>query len=98
MSMTKARSLVLALTVIAVAGASAACSKQDNSKEAHLSRAKDYLASDQLAKAEREYRDVLRLDSADPTAVRELALIYQGQGQLLQAYPLLKRAAELRPE
>src|SRR5262245_28289635 len=98
MTMIKSRSLVLALTMIAVASASAACSKQDDSKEARLSRAKDYLASDQLAKAEREYRDVLRLDSADPTAVRELALIYQGQGQILQGYPLLKRATELRPE
>src|SRR5262249_13574821 len=39
-----------------------------------------------------------RLAPEDPAAQRQLGVIYLNQGQLLQAYPLLKKAAELQPE
>src|SRR2546423_4873519 len=95
-SAARSRSLMCALSLVALA--SAGCSKQDDSKAAHLSRANEYFAADQYGKAEQEYRDVLRLDPADPTAVRQLGVIYLDQGQVAQAYPLLRRAAELRPD
>jgi len=86
----------LALCVMAIA--IVACSKQTDTKETHLSRANDYFAAEQYDKAEKEYRDVLRLAPADPVAVRQLGIIYDDQGQILQAYPLLKKSAELEPD
>lgn len=88
--------LVLALSLVALA--TGACAKGEESKEQHLSRATDYLAAQQYEQAEKEYREVLRLAPEDPTALRQLGIIYRDQGQLLQAYPLLKKAAELQPE
>jgi tetratricopeptide (TPR) repeat protein len=88
--------LFFAFSLLAIA--SSGCSKQEDTKEVHLSRANDYFAADQYDKAEKEYRDVLRLAPADPAALRQLGLIYFDQGQLRQAYPLLKRAAELQPD
>src|SRR5262245_45285793 len=70
--------LTFALCLMAVA--LAACSKQDDTKEAHLSRANDYFTAGQYDKAEKEYRDVLRLAPADPAARRQLGLLYQEQG------------------
>jgi tetratricopeptide (TPR) repeat protein len=78
--------------------ASAGCSKDEPTKDQLLSRANDYFAADQYVKAEKEYRDVLRLTPEDPTALRQLAIIYLDQGQIVQAYPLLKKAAELQPD
>jgi tetratricopeptide (TPR) repeat protein len=95
--MTSARKLQLLLAFF-LAIASAGCSKESESKEAHLARAKQYLADAQFDKAETEYRDVLRLDAADPVALRDLAIMYQEQGQPLQASQLLKKAAELLPD
>jgi tetratricopeptide (TPR) repeat protein len=83
------------MTLIAVA--SAGCSKQGDSKDTYLMRAAVYFTADQYQQAEREYREALRLDPANPVAVRQLGLIYQSQGQLLQAYPFLKRAADWYP-
>ena len=78
--------------------ASAGCSKETEGKEAHLARAKQYLADAQFDEAETEYRDVLRLDAADAVALRDLAIMYQEQGQSPQAAPLFKKAAELLPD
>ncbi len=89
-------SAVCALGLIAIA--SFGCSKAADSAETHLSRAKEYVAAGQYAKAENEYRDVLRLAPTDPVATRELALLYKNQGQLPQAYTLLQKAAELQPD
>ena len=48
--------------------------------------------------AEKGYREVLRLRPDDPVAQRQLGIIYFDQGQLQQAYPLLKKSAELEPD
>ena len=53
------------------------------------------MVTEQYDKAEKDYREVLRLMPTDQVALR---LIYFDQGQLIQAYPLLKQAAELQPE
>src|SRR5262245_30365928 len=87
---------IFALALVAVA--SAGCSKTEPTKDELLSQAKDAFAANQYDKAEKAYRDVLRLTPDDPVALRQLGFIYHDQGQLLQAYPLLKKAAELQPE
>jgi tetratricopeptide (TPR) repeat protein len=88
--------LVFALSVLAIAAAG--CSKQDDSKEARLNRAKEAFAAGQYSKAETEYREVLRLAPSDAVAMRELGIIYFDQGQLRQAYPLLQQSAEKTPD
>ena len=93
---SRIRRLALALPLVAVA--SFGCTKEQDSKEQHLSRANDYLAAGQYDKAEKEYRDVLRLAPEDPAALRQLGSIYLDQGQTLQAYPLLKKSSELQPD
>ena len=90
------RQLVFALSLVAVA--SAGCSKEEPTKDELLSRAKDAFAAEQYDKAEKDYRDVLRVAPEDPAALRQLGIIYLDQGQILQAYPLLKKSAELQPD
>jgi tetratricopeptide (TPR) repeat protein len=90
------RQLMFALALVAVA--SAGCSKKGPTKDELLSQAKDAFVANQYDKAEKAYRDVLGLAPDDPVALRQLGFIYHDQGQLLQAYPLLKKAAELQPE
>lgn len=87
--------LVFVLSLIAVA--SSGCSKTEASKDQLLSRADNYFAAGQYDKAETEYRNVLKLTPTDPVAQRQLGIIYFDQGQV-QAYPLLKKSAELEPD
>jgi tetratricopeptide (TPR) repeat protein len=77
---------------------SSGCAKEEANKDLLLSRANDYFIANQYEKAEKEYREVLRLASTDPVALRRLGIIYHDQGQLPQAYPYLKQAAELNPD
>jgi tetratricopeptide (TPR) repeat protein len=93
---TSFRHLALVLPFVAIA--SFGCAKEQDGKEQHLSRANDYFAANQYDKAEKEYREVFRFAPDDPVAVRQLAIIYLDQGQVPQAYPLLKKAAELEPD
>jgi tetratricopeptide (TPR) repeat protein len=90
------RQLAFVLPLLAIA--SFGCAKEEDSKEQRLSRANDYLAAEQYDKAEKEYREVLRLAPEDPAALRQLGIVYVSQGQLLQAYPLLKKSLELQPD
>ena len=92
------RRSVFALGLVALTGSG--CSKQEarEDKAEYLSRANDYFAAEQYEKAEAEYRNVLRIDPAHPAALRQLGILYHGQGQLLRALALLKRSAELEPE
>ena len=89
------RRLAFVFPIIAIA--SFGCAKEDN-KDQHLARANDYLAAEQFDKAEKEYREVLRLAPEDAAALRQLGAIYLDQGQIIQAYPLLKKSAELQPD
>jgi tetratricopeptide (TPR) repeat protein len=95
--MASASKLRFVFVLALVAVASTACSKEEPTKDQLLSRAQGYFAADQYDKAEKEYREVLRLAPGDPVAERQLGIIYYDQGQLLQAYPLLKKSAELDP-
>jgi tetratricopeptide (TPR) repeat protein len=86
--------VVFALTLFAVASA---CSKSGPTKEQLLSRASDEAAAGQYAKAEADYREILRASPEDAQAAGRLGMLHYDQGQLMQAFPLLKRAAEARP-
>ena len=94
--MTAPRYLVFSLLVVGIA--SFGCSKSQDTSEVHLSRANDYFSSEQYGNAEKEYRDVLRLQPDNPVAQRQLGIIYFDQGQLRQAYPILKKSSELEPD
>jgi tetratricopeptide (TPR) repeat protein len=74
---------------------SVGCSRdQADTPEQHLSKANAALENDHFIEAEKEYREVLRLTPKDAVALRQLATIYMDQGQLRQAFPLLKEVAE----
>src|SRR5262245_54511705 len=90
------RKFVFTLPMMAVA--ILGCTKEQDNREQRISRANDYFAAEQYVKAEKEYQEILRLTPDDPTAVHQLAIIYYDQGQIPQAYPLLKKSAELRPD
>ena len=85
-------------SLLVVALTSFGCSKSEDTSEIRLSRANDYFSSQQYANAEKEYRGVLRLQPDSPVAQRQLGIIYFDQGQLRQAYPLLKKSSELEPD
>ena len=87
---------ILLLSFLTIAGSG--CAKDEDTLETRLARANDYFAADQYDKATTEYREVLRLAPTDPVALRRLGIIYHDQGQIVQAYPLLKEATELLPE
>src|SRR5437763_12639423 len=86
--------LVVAVFVMALTGG---CSKHSDPRQALLVRANDHFAAERYGEAEKDYRAVLQVPPTEPMAVRQLAIIYQKQGQLPQAYPLLKKTAELYP-
>src|SRR5262249_25076768 len=86
--------LLFALCLAALAS----CSKTEPIKDELVSRADAAFAAGQYDKAEKDYRDALRLGPEDPTVLRQLGVIYLDQGQIVQAYPLLKKSADLQPD
>ncbi len=92
----RCRPLIFVLSLVAVA--SAGCSEEAPTKDQLLSRANEAFAAKQYVKAEKDYRDVLRLAPTDPVALVRLGIIYHEQGQIIQAFPLLRQAAEVQPE
>jgi tetratricopeptide (TPR) repeat protein len=92
----KFRQSVFVLLLLAIA--TAGCSKNEPTKEELLSRAEAAFAAGQWDKAEMDYRKVLSLAPEDLVALRQLGMIYLDQGQIVQAYPVLKKGAELQPD
>src|SRR6516225_5571186 len=88
--------LIFALCLAAVMSAS--CSKDEPTKDELLSRAEAAFAAGQYDKAESDYRRVLALAPEDQAALRQLGVIYLDQGQIVQAYPLLKKFVDLQPD
>jgi tetratricopeptide (TPR) repeat protein len=85
---------MLLLLAISTAG----CSKGEPTKEELLSRAEAAFAAGQWDKAEMDYRKVLSQAPEDQAALRRLGIIYLDQGQIVQAYPLLKKLVDLQPD
>src|SRR6476660_5301917 len=79
--------LALSIAALAIAG----CSEKAPTKDQILSRANEAFAVQRYNEAEKDYREVLRLAPDDPVAMRRLGILYYDQGQLTQAYPLLKK-------
>ncbi len=73
------------------------CSVKSETAEEHLSHAMKNIAAAEYQKAEKELQEVLRLDSSNQKAARELGIIYYDQGQIREAFPLLKKSAETNP-
>src|SRR5215472_3723965 len=92
----RCKGLIFALCLTAVM--SAGCSKDQPTKDELLSRAEAAFAAGQWDKAEMDYRKVLSRAPEDLAALRQLGIIYVDQGQITQAYPLLKKGAELQPD
>jgi len=92
------RYLPLMFALCLAAAMSAGCAKDEPTKDELLSRADAAFAAGQWDKAEMDYRKVLSLAPEDPAALRQLGMIYVDQGQILQAYPMLKKSAELQPD
>src|SRR5215469_17352648 len=88
--------LMSALSFAAILSAS--CSKDEPTKEELLSRADAAFAAGQWDKAEMNYRKVLSRAPEDLAALRQLGIIYVDQGQITQAYPLLKKFVDLQPD
>ena len=93
---SKYKRLIFALCLAALANAG--CSKDEPTKEQLVSRADAAFAAGQWDKAETDYRRALRLAPEDPAVLHQLGIIYADQGQIVQAYPLLKKSAELQPD
>ncbi len=85
--------LALALALFSSTG----CTRQAR-MERHLSRANKYYESHELAKAEIEYLNVLKLKPLQPDAINRLGLIYHDQGKFRQAVPFLLKTEELEPD
>src|SRR5262249_21332743 len=90
------RRLIFALSLAAVM--SAGCSNAEPTKDELLYRADPAFAGGQWDKAEMDYRKVLGGAPEDQAALRQLGIIYVDQGQVVQAYPLLKKLVDLQPD
>ena len=86
--------LALSIAALAIAG----CSEKAPTKDQILSRANEAFAAQRYVQAEKDYREVLRLAPDDPVAMRRLGILYYDQGQIAQAYPLLKKYSGLQPD
>ena len=86
--------LALSIAALAIAG----CSEKAPTKDQILSRANEAFAAQRYIQAEKDYREILRRAPDDLGAMRQLGTLYYDQGQIAQAYPLLKKYAGLQPD
>src|SRR5438046_537923 len=89
--------------VILVAGAcllvGSGCARSPEAKKArHLERGEKYFARKDYKDAVIEYKNVLRLEPANEVAIRKLGLAHYQSGELQEAFPYLRKAAELDPQ
>src|SRR5438552_3983010 len=93
---TQRRPLLFALSIAALAITS--CSEKAPTKDQILPSANESFAAQRFSQAEKDYREVLRLAPNDQVAMRRLGILYYDQGQIVQAYPLLKKYSELQTD
>lgn len=86
--------ILFALMMVLLAGAG--CTR-DLRKNRHLARGKSDFEAQRFDRAEIEYLKVLQAAPMNPAAVRQLALIYQLEGQAFRAHAYLLKAVELEP-
>src|SRR5687768_13593842 len=83
---------LVACTLILIGG----CSRQAKTDRA-LARAEQYFTAGQYDSAEVEYLNVLRLNSSNKVAIKNLGTIYYAQDQVIRALPFLNGLRELDP-
>src|SRR5262245_56387051 len=89
----------LALAVAASVLLGAGCSRSPEAKKAqHLERGEKFFARKEYKEAVIEYRNVLAIEPANEVAIRRLGLAHYQAGQLNEAFPYLRKAAELNPK
>ena len=89
----------LALAVFASLLLGAGCSRSPEAKKAqHLERGEKFFARKEYKEAVIEYRNVLAIEPANEVAIRRLGLAHYQAGQLNEAFPYLRKAAELNPK
>jgi tetratricopeptide (TPR) repeat protein len=86
---------LFALAVLLLSGAG--CTKAAKVRRLLESADRDYKA-EQYDAAELKYRGVLRLSYLNPTAVRQLGLLYVTEGRPAQAAPFLNKALQQNPD
>ncbi|HZM86355.1 MAG TPA: tetratricopeptide repeat protein [Blastocatellia bacterium] len=89
--------LITILCAFAILAFTTGCSRQAK-VERHLKRGQSFFKAEQYDKAEIEFLNVLRLQSANAVALRHLGLGYCQQGKLPAGYAYLKKAADLEPQ
>src|SRR5215472_184811 len=89
---------IVLVAALLVAALTAGCSQKTETPQQHLAKANVAFEKGRFTEAEGEYREVLRAAPSDADAQRQLGLLYLEQGQVRQALPLLKRAAEAEPD
>ena len=88
-------SVLLALLLVAVAFATAACSNPEETKAEHLKRGEAYLTEKKFQEASLEFRNAAQIDDKLAQAHWGLARAYEGMGQFTQVFEELRRTVAL---
>ena len=92
------RKFVLAALAVCLTGLLLTGCSQDSRKTKHAERAESFFKAGDYDRAELEYRNLLRLESTNQVALRNLAVMFFEQGRLLSSFALLAKASKLHPE
>src|SRR5262245_54828077 len=86
--------VLLILGLVLAAG----CARSPEAKKArHLERGDRYFQKEQYRDAIIEYRNALRIEGANATAIRQIGLAHYQLGELAQSFSYLLKAKELDP-
>jgi len=89
----------LALAVFASLLLGAGCSRSPEAKKAqHLERGEKFFVRKEYKEAVIEYRNVLAIEPSNELAIRRIGLAHYQAGELQEAFPYLRKAAELNPK
>ncbi len=88
-------SVLLALLLVAVAFATAACSNPEETKAEHLKRGEAYLTEKKFQEASLEFRNAAQIDDKLAQAHWGLARAYEGMGQFTEVFEELRRTVAL---
>ncbi|OGK78461.1 MAG: hypothetical protein A2X52_15105 [Candidatus Rokubacteria bacterium GWC2_70_16] len=87
------------LLLLVVLTLAAGCARSPEARKArHLERGERYAKAEKYRDAIIEYRNVLRIESANAQAIRGLGLAHFALGEMGQAFRFLLRAQELEPD
>lgn len=93
--MSLPRLILASLSILALF--EAGCSKEARLED-QLAEGARYVEAGDFERAEIAYRNALKVDPENPTAVARLTILFADQGRLIQAAPALQRLVELQPE